>query len=197
MPRTPSGPKRPHVSVSRPSKSAASVDLEAALGAVPDTVRQAAILAAEGLRKLGIPHALCGGIAVGAHGYPRSTKYVDFLVGDEAFEHHGPFVTLKVPFEVNGIAVDSVSVPKEGPFLKEELKPPPTGSGDIPVVSLGALVFMKLLAGRLRDKTDLVELVKSGIDVDAVRDYLNRHAPDRLAAFDRIVEAAKGEAENE
>lgn len=188
-------PKSPHISIAgQGSKSAQAVDLARALSAVPDRVRQAALLAAQGLRDQGIPFALCGGLAVGAHGYPRATKDVDFLVGDEAFEHHGPFVTLKVPFEVNGVAVDSVSVPQEGPFLRAELSPPAAGREEIPVVSLGALVFMKLIAGRLRDRTDLHELVKAGIDLGEARRYLGTHAPARLSAFEKIVAEAIREA---
>ena len=37
------------------------------------------------LAELGIPHVLIGGLAVGVHSHPRTTKDVDFLVGPEAF----------------------------------------------------------------------------------------------------------------
>ena len=46
-----------------------------------------------------------GGLAIGANGFPRATRDVDFLVGAEAFEHHADgLVTLRagVPFQVTG-----------------------------------------------------------------------------------------------
>src|SRR5438128_8817672 len=82
-------------------------DLDAALAAVPSTVREAALEAAQELSRLGIRHVLCGGLAVGAYGYPRGARIVDFLVGEEAFEHHGTIVTLRAPFQVRGVPVDS------------------------------------------------------------------------------------------
>jgi hypothetical protein len=39
------------------------------------------------LSELGVRHALVGGLAVGAWGYPRNTRDIDFLVGEEAFVH--------------------------------------------------------------------------------------------------------------
>ncbi len=48
---------------------------------------------------------------LGANGYPRATSDVDFLVGDEAFEHHaGGIVTKRVAVQVNGVAVDCLSI---------------------------------------------------------------------------------------
>ena len=169
------------------------LDLDAALSAVSPAVRDAAREAAQELTRLGIRHVLCGGLAVGAYGYPRATKDVDFLVGDEAFEHHGTIVTLRAPFQVRGVAVDSVPVPSESPFLAKELDRYRPGEGPS-VVSLGALVFMKLLAGRKRDIADITELMKAGADAVAVEDYLALHASDRLEEFRRILREAEAEA---
>ena len=47
------------------------------------------------LTKLGVPHALIGGLAVGVHGHPRATKDVYFLVGPEAFERTSPFAVYR------------------------------------------------------------------------------------------------------
>src|SRR5215813_8276411 len=71
-------------------------------------VREAAVKTADQLNHLGIRYALAGGLAVGAHGYIRATTDVDFLVGDEAFEHQGLLVAFKagVPIEVDGIRID-------------------------------------------------------------------------------------------
>jgi hypothetical protein len=64
------------------------------------------------LTELGARHVLVGGLAVGAWGHARATKGVDFLVGEEAFEHQaGGLVTMKygVPIQVGGVAVDLLS----------------------------------------------------------------------------------------
>jgi len=49
---------------------------------------------------------------------------------------------------------------------------------------------MKLKASRLRDRTDVVELIKRGLDVDACRTYLTTHAPAMVATFDNAVAQA-------
>src|SRR6478609_6891671 len=87
-------------------------DLSPLRGVVAPEILSAALTASRKLREAGIPHALAGGLAVGAHGYPRTTDDVDFLVGDEAFEEHaGGFVTLKLPLvSVHGVRVDFVSL---------------------------------------------------------------------------------------
>ena len=164
-------------------------DLEAALGAVSPDVKEAFRLVSLELSRLRIRCALCGGLAVGAHGYPRATKDIDFLVGDEAFEHHGPIVTSRVPFQVGGIAVDAVHFP-DAPFLDEELPE----AGVVAVISPEALTYMKLRAGRLRDRSDVVELIKAGgLDPERVRAYLGNHAPALLASFESQVETAARE----
>jgi hypothetical protein len=60
-------------------------DLTLVEGVVSDKILRAAHAASSAYTKLGIRHALVGGLAVGAYGYARATKDVDFVVGDEAF----------------------------------------------------------------------------------------------------------------
>lgn len=120
---------RHQVSLSRRSASRKAIDLEAALALVAPKIRFAAEEMSKELARLGIRHRLCGGLAVGAHGHPRATNVVDFLVGDEAFEHHGPLVTLRAPFQVGGVAVDSVPIPEDAPFLVSELEGTATDPG--------------------------------------------------------------------
>lgn len=58
-------------------------------------------LASEALTAASVRHVVVGGLAVGANGYPRATKVVDFLVGAEAFHHHANgLVTMRpeIPF---------------------------------------------------------------------------------------------------
>lgn len=167
------------------------MDLKEVFSFVPPALRDAAIKSAQQLTALGIRHALAGGLAVGAHGYVRATTDVDFLVGDEAFEHHGTLVSFKagVPIEVGGIRIDYLSPASLGAQLEEVLDSPPIDEG-LGVVPIEVLVFMKLTAGRRRDLSDVVELIKVGVDVKTIREYLSQHADDLCPRFEELVDEA-------
>jgi len=55
------------------------------------------------------------------------------------------------------------------------------------------LVYMKLKASRLRDRTDVFELIKRGLDVEACRTYLTAHAPALVTTFEDSVAHALAE----
>jgi hypothetical protein len=57
------------------------------------------------------------------------------------------------------------------------------------------LVYMKLESPRHKDRTDVIELVKAGLDVDACRRYLSDHAPGFVADFEEAVARARAEDE--
>ena len=162
-------------------------------GVVSDRVLDAARAASRALTKAGIPHALIGGIAVGAYGYMRATKDVDFVVGENGFVHHGPIVTFApgVPINIGGVPVDILS--DDG---VDEQTEEPVFDGDVPFVSIEALVYLKLVAFRRRDQEDVVELLKAGIDEDVVREYLEDgdRLDERLVQrFDQLCERADTE----
>jgi hypothetical protein len=167
------------------------MDLRAIFHFVSPQIHAAARKAAAQLDSLDVRHALAGGLAVGAHGYLRATKAIDFLVGEEAFEQHGGFVAFKpgVPIEVDGIRIDYLSPAGLGAQLETVLDNLPVSEG-IGVVPLEALIYMKLVARRRQDVLDVVELVKAGADVKTVRGWLARHAPDYLSRFNELVEEA-------
>jgi len=173
-------------------------DLKLIRGVVAPEIIRAAELASRELRRAGIPHALAGGLAVGAHGYPRTTDDVDFLVGDEAFEkQEGGFVTLKLPLiAVGNVRVDFVSIDEskgEERQLRPAVEVPPRSEG-VPIVALPALVYMKLKAGRQKDIADLVELLKRGsVDLEAMDDYLEEYAPEQIRRWQRVKEIAARE----
>src|SRR6266508_159724 len=77
------------------------MDIKDTFRFVAPRVHDAAVKTAAQLNHLGIRYALAGGLAVGAHGYIRATTYVDFLVGEEAFDRQGVLVAFKavVPIE--------------------------------------------------------------------------------------------------
>jgi hypothetical protein len=54
---------------------------------------------------------------------------------------------------------------------------------------------MKLKSPRHRDRTDVIELIKSGLDVDQCRGYLTEHSPSFVAEFDAAVARARAEDE--
>lgn len=127
-------------------------------------IARAARTASDSLRRHGVRHALCGGLAVGAYGHVRATKDVDFLVGPEAFigdpEGLVEFAP-GVPFRIGAIPTDSVPVPKDLPGLLAALEAPDDLDG-MPIISPEALVCMKLVAHRRKDQLDVIELLKAG-----------------------------------
>jgi hypothetical protein len=162
-------------------------------GVVSDRVLKAQQVASAILARAGVRHVVIGGLAVGANGYPRATRDVDFLVGSEAFiTHEGGVVTIhpEVPFQVNGVAIDLLSPQPGEDFLEATLAAPPGSFVEAPV-----LVYLKLKSPRHKDRTDVIEMIKGGIDAGACRDYLERHAPQLVAALDEA--AARAEAEGD
>lgn len=148
-------------------------------GVVSDKVIAAMRKASAELTAANVPHAVIGGLAIGAYGYPRATADVDFLVSDEAFiKHAGGLVTLRVPIvSIDGVLVDLVSFPDE-PLLTGEVSAPRADDG-VPIVSEGALVHLKLKANRQKDTADVVELLKRGaLDIESVDAHLSANVPD-------------------
>jgi hypothetical protein len=162
-------------------------------GVVASEVLDAMKVASAALKRVGVRHVVVGGLAVGANGFPRATNDVDFLVGDEAFERHaGGLVTLRpgVPIQVNHVAVDFIGTDASEGFLAATLEAEAGSMMEGP-----PLVYMKLKSPRHKDRTDVIELIKAGLDVDRCRDYLSAHAPAFIAQFDDAVRRARAEEE--
>ncbi|MCC7073149.1 MAG: hypothetical protein IT383_17640 [Deltaproteobacteria bacterium] len=165
-------------------------DLASALGVTSPDIANAVREASRFLRERGVRHALCGGIAVGAYARPRATKDVDFLVGEEAFQHHGLIVVPPLS-AVGNVAVDLVSLLPSLGALAPVLDAP-EHDGDIPVVPPQALIAMKLVAQRMQDQADIVALLDGGaVDPDECRGWLVERGFD-VAMFDRLLEKARG-----
>jgi len=176
------------------SRQLSPLTLDDLAGHLPVTHVDGARAASEAFRRQGIHHVLVGGLAVGLCGYPRSTRDIDFLVGEEAFEHHGPIVTHKpgLPVSYMGVGIDWISLePSEQSALSPYLVLPETG--EVPAMPASPLVAMKLLAGRQKDQADVVELIKAGIDTEDARRFLARHFPGKLDLFDRLARQAEKE----
>ncbi len=165
-------------------------DLHLLDGVVAPNVLDAMHAASEALKNVGVRHVVVGGLAVGAHGYPRATKDVDFLVGEEAFEHHaGGLVTMKpgAPIQVSGVAIDFLSIGADEKHLEAAL----ANSGEIAPAAV--LVYLKLKSPRLKDRADVVELIKAGLDAGTVRNYLGANAPMLVPKLDEAVASARAE----
>jgi hypothetical protein len=177
-----------------PRRRVGHMDIKEVFRFVSPQVRDAAIKSAAQLNDLGIRYALAGGLAVGAHGYIRATVDVDFLVGDEAFEHHGSVVAFKagVPIEVDSVRIDYLSPVSLGAQLEEVLDHPLMNEG-MAVVPIEVLIYMKLAAKRRRDLVDIIELVRVGADVNCVRDYLRQYASDLVPQFEELATEALAE----
>jgi hypothetical protein len=163
-------------------------DLSLLDGVVAPEILSAMRTASAQLARTGVRHALIGALAVGAWGYPRASKDVDFLVGDEAFERHeGNLVTMApgVPIGVAGIPVDHLGVLEHESHLEAALNRPPV-EGDLPIAPLAALIYLKLKSPRRRDEADAVELLRIN-DPKPVRFYLEANAPEMLARFDELA----------
>jgi hypothetical protein len=172
-------------------------DLSLLRGVVSEQVLAALRTAAERLSAAKVRHALAGALAVGAHGYPRASKDIDFVVGDEAFKSHaGGVVTIHpdVPIRVGNVAVDPISVGPDEAHLLDAIESAPRSDG-IPVLPIEALVYMKVKSPRRKDSADVVELLKAGIDGEKVSAYLSKHAPALLAKFDQLAAEAESEQE--
>jgi hypothetical protein len=138
------------------------------------------------LRATGIPHAICGGIAVTIHGAIRTTKDIDVLVAradvSRALDAVRPigfeYASLPMTFDAGTpreLHVQRVSKLDSGHHLALDLivaeGPLATmladridvalPEGTLTVVSRAALIEMKRLAGRAQDLADIEKLEAS------------------------------------
>ena len=145
--------------------------------------------ASDRLRRLGIPHALVGGLAVGHHGHPRATKDVDFIVGDAAFQKTSPLLVFREELSdvVSWGVIDLIATTDDPPLQQALAVPEP---GEVPIISVSGLVLMKLRAARPQDVADVSRLVEAGADVREILDFLRQHAPELATRFGEIAQRA-------
>lgn len=149
---------------------------------------------------VGVRHVTIGALAVGVHGWPRATSDVDLLLAPEAWDtrpdgSQTPRVSL--PEAVNGVAIDYLPIDVAGEFLLEAFERALVSEG-VPVAPIEVVIVTKLIRLVMRDQADIVELVKSGlVDQDAVRGYLDQHAPMLTSRFSALCEQAERERAQE
>jgi hypothetical protein len=141
--------------------------------------------------RLGIQHALIGGVAVGAYSEPYATKDIDFLVGDEAFDSRGAVISFKagVPLEASGVPVDSVPIdPRYRPLYEQALSTAVrSDEGGIGIVRSDYLAALKLVAGRRHDYGAIVSMFDHGLDEVSVSAVI-RGYPDLAARLERALD---------
>lgn len=175
--------------------------LEAALDGVNARVRRAFEISHEQLTALGIPHALVGGLAVGAHGYQYATQDVDWLVPTAAAFDGTAFLMFKpgIPIRAENVVIDYLT--PEGPpnvveAMEIALRTSEATPGHIVIVPPELLVWMKLKAGRGKDTGAIIELLHAGLDEDSVRTFLLEAGNKKvLNRFEAAVQKADEEDE--
>jgi hypothetical protein len=138
-----------------------------------------------------IDYALCGGLALAVHGFPRFTKDIDLLIRPEDADRIAAAVARigfdldagELPFDTGGpharrvrrinkteggegLTLDLVLLP---PWLHEAWESRERfewGGRELSVVSRDGLAEMKRIAGRPQDLADLARLMGEG-DVEA------------------------------
>jgi hypothetical protein len=174
-------------------------DLKPVKDVVSEKVWKAMVDAHAALRDLGIRHVLVGGLAVGAYGWPRATRDVDFLVDDSAWTaNESGLVVMRagMPVQAHGVAIDTLSIREGEEHLREALETPERTEG-IPVAPVNAVVYLKLTSPRSKDLQDVVELVRCGLRVEGMREYLTKNGPGLLERFEEAVQRAVADEDAE
>ena len=127
-----------------------------------------------------IEFALCGGLAVAAHGFTRATQDIDFLIREESLERAFE-AAAKVGFDIRGldmsfkegtveirrvskivgedvISLDLLLVTQHVEDVWEEREWKEVEGEVIPIVSRNGLIKMKRKAVRSQDLTDIERL---------------------------------------
>jgi hypothetical protein len=167
---------------------------------------------------IGVRMVLVGGVAVITHGYRRPTKDRDVLVdyrsvnalADRLMEHadwerlelrqyaflHNP-TGIPVDFLVSRDLIQ-MGRPYYFPDV-DKVESSETIEG-VPVIGLHELLFFKLLAGRMQDLADIMELCKCHLDIidaDRVVGNLEKEDDDLRQTFLDILKKAPIEIANE
>lgn len=152
-------------------------DLAPVREVVSKSIWDAMVDASAELDRLGVRHALIGGLAVGAHGYPRATKDVDFIVDDSGWETKASglvVMRLGLPIRAHGVDVDHLAVPIGHEHLSSAIHGAVMTEG-VPVAPVEEVVYLKLLSPRPRDQQDIAELVTRGaVNAELFEDYLDQ-----------------------
>jgi hypothetical protein len=163
-------------------------------GCVPQTQIDGLRLVSEIFRTKGVKHAVVGGMAVGANGYLRNTNNLDFLVDDNAFLYSDRVVYVRndLPIKYFGTKVNWVSMsPSEKPIFEKFLVLPVRDQ--VPIMPVEPLIAMKLIAGRHKDRTDIIELAKVRSDLTSIVEFTSTNIPHLLPLLNELIICAEEE----
>lgn len=153
------------------------------------------------LRGQGIRHIIVGGVAVSCNGYPRATADIDIAVGDCAFEYREKITYLKsgLPLKYAGVRIRYVAPTNsyEKAMLEQYLIVP--ASSEVPILPIGPLVVMKLIAGRHKDRADIIELFKrrSSAAIDEIEQFVKQALPSQTNLLGELITCAANERDEE
>jgi hypothetical protein len=178
-----------------------------------EAVRERALRATTALRNAGIPYAIVGGNAVAAwvarvdRAAVRNTQDVDILV------RRSDFVAVKAALESvgfvyrnvlnidcfldgpDGKARDAVHLVFAGEKIRPEYATPSADVGEAiaaeeySIISLDALVKMKLNSFRRKDQVHLLDLLNVGL-IDGT--WLSRLVPEHAARLQQLIDDPDG-----
>ena len=167
------------------------------------------------LRDLGVPHVVCGGLAVAAHGHLRLTQDVDILVTREGLERfkdrwlgrgwverfagsrglrdaeHGVQIDVLLTGDFPGDG-------KPGPIAFPDPADCAIESGGVSVLSLSKLIELKVASGlsapaRLQDWADVIALVRAnGLGADFAQE-LHPHVREKFAELWTLAQTTTDE----
>ena len=139
--------------------------------------------------ELGIPTTLIGGMAVAAHGYARFTNDIDILIT----QNDAKILAQKlIGFGWVDIGNNKLESPKHNIILnlcaegvkagKISFPPPEKSQPGISIASLPLLISLKLKANRHKDRSDIIELIKSN-SID--KQYISSQVLPLLSGLDK------------
>ena len=169
------------------------------------------------LEELGIPYAVCGGMALNAHGYKRATTDVDVLVtadGLKKFKEHSLGLGWLEKFPgsrgvkdaESGVPIDFLvtgGIPGYGTEHGVTFPDPAAVSIEIAgtkYVSLAKLIEMKIASGlssphRLLDLDDAIRLIRINVLGEHFADQLHPHVRDKYLELWRYAQIRDSHAE--
>ena len=163
-------------------------------GCVPQTQIDGLRMVSEIFRKKDVRHSVVGGLAVGANGYLRNTNNLDFLVDDNAFLYSDRVVYVRndLPIKYFGTRVNWVSMsPSEKPIFGKFLVLP--ARDQVPFMPIEPLITMKLISGRHKDRTDIIELAKVRSDLSSIVEFTAANIPHLLPLLNELIICAEEE----
>ena len=163
-------------------------------GCVPQTQIEGLRAVSEVFRTKGVSHVVVGGLAVGANGYLRNTNNLDFMVDDSAFLYRDKIVYVRndLPIKYFGSQVNWISMsPSEKPIFGKFLLLP--ARDQVPIMPIEPLIAMKLIAGRHKDRTDIIELAKVRSDLSSIVEFTATNIPHLLPMLNELIICAEEE----